>query len=244
MNYPKIALLVALGLMATACGNNKDPNALSPSPATIATPSVSTPEPTPTVAPSSPVAPLPGGEPPLVPGTIPDSGVRPPGSSSINNSATSSTDNSAPRRRKTQVKKVAEPAPKVTYSDSPVRNKPGSKPAKERNEDDGEEVEKTPRKSSVRPGKTVKERNEGSAANERAEEKPKKSPTKPAKTPRNDGDEDEKVPEAKPAKPAKAEADTSEGKKSNKLARPTKAEADITESRKQRRSAQEAENKN
>lgn len=237
MNYPKIALLVALGLMATACGNNnKAPNALSPSapptaPAPIDTSPTSPPEPTPTS--TSPVAPLPG-SPPLVPGTIPNnSGVRPPGSSSSVNNAPVSTDNPPPRRRKARIKK--EPAPKVIYSDTPVRSKPTSKPAKERDDDD-EQVEAKPKKLPVRPNKTVKERDGGS--NERVEEKPKKSPAKPAKTPRND-DDDEKVPAAKPAKPA--DAGVSE-KKSNKLVKP--AEADVTADKKQNRSAQDSESKN
>jgi hypothetical protein len=185
MNHLKIALLMALGLIATACGNNKTPNALSPSVApTVSAPITASPE-TPI---TSPVAPLPGA-PPLVPGTIPSSGVNSPGGSAVNGVSIDSTGNAPPRRKKARIKKVVEPSPKVTYYDTPATGKPRSKPAK-----------------------TVKRGNEEDSS-ERVQEKPQKSPTKPAKKPIDNGDEEEKVPPAKPAKSPKAETDVPEGKK-------------------------------
>jgi hypothetical protein len=205
MNYPKIVLLAALALIATACGNDKTPNALSPS-APPASTSPAAPATSPTDAtPTSTVAPLPGA-PPLVPGTIPTSGVNPPGTSA-GNIQNGSNDDSPPRRKKARVKKVTEPSPKVTYYDTPAKGKPGSKPAKSVKEPDGEGV-----------------------SDEEVKEKPRKSPAKPVKKPKNTSDEssDEKEPAAKPAKPPKAEVDGAEGKKT-KL---PKAEADGAEGKK------------
>jgi hypothetical protein len=202
MNYPKIVLLAALALIATACGNDKTPNALSPS----APPAPSTAPASPTeTTPTSTIAPLPGA-PPLVPGTIPSSGVNPPGTSA-GNIQNGSNDEAPPRRKKARVKKVTEPSPKVTYYDTPAKGKPGSKPAKSVKEPDGEGV-----------------------SDEEVKEKPKKSPAKSVKKPKITSDEnsDEKEPAAKPAKPPKAEVDGAEGKKTKQ----PKAEGDGSEGKK------------
>ena len=218
MNYPKIALLMVLGLTVTACGNDKTPNALSPSPSTTA----------PTAPPISPagatsppgtdtstVAPLPGA--PLVPGTLPSSGVNPPGTYSGNaGNIQNGSDNPPPRRKKAQVKKVTEPAPKVTEYNTPVKSKPGSKPVKE---PDGDGV-----------------------IEEEAEKPNKKLPTKPVKKPKDTSNDnsDEKEPAAKPAKPAKADADGAEGKKPQQ----TKADANEVESKKAKPAAADSDSKN
>jgi hypothetical protein len=196
MNYLKIALLMVLGLTATACGNDKTPNALSPSPSTTAptAPPISPAEATspPGTDPSTPaatVAPLPGA--PLIPGTLPSSGVNPPGTYSGNagNVQNGSNDNPPPRRKKAQVKKVTAPSPKVIEYKTPVKSKPGSKPVKE---PDGDGV-----------------------VEEEAEKPNKKLPTKPVKKSKDTSNDnsDEKEPAAKPAKPAKAEVDGAEGSK-------------------------------
>ncbi len=181
---------MVLGLTATACGNDKTPNALSPStsPAPVV-PAVTAPG---SSTSDSTVAPLPGA-PPLVPATIPSSGVNPPGTYS-GNVQSGSNDNSPPTRKKAQVKKVTEPASKVTYYDTPVK-KPGSKPAKTVQKIDGEGLAEEA-------------------------EKPKKLPTKPVKKPKDTSNDnsDEKEPAAKPAKPPKAEAEEAEGKKSKPAA--------------------------
>jgi hypothetical protein len=214
MNYQKIVLLAALALMATACGNDKTPNALSPSaPPAATSPSTFPPTSSTDASPTSTVAPLPGA-PPLVPGTIPNSGVNPAGSSSGNIQNGSNEDPPA-RRKKARVKKVTEPSPKVIYSDTPIKNKPGSKPAKSVKEPDGEDV--------------VEEN-----------EKPKKLPTKPVKKPKDTSadNSDEQEPAAKPAKPAKAEADGVEGKKS----KPAKVETDEAESKKPKSADSDSKN--
>jgi hypothetical protein len=202
MNYPKIALLVLLGLTATACGNNKTPNALSPSvnPSAPAptTPSISSPEttlPTGISTPATTVNPLPGA-PPLVPATIPNSGINSP-VGSAGNIQNGANDNPPPKRKRVRrVKKATPPSPEVTYSDTPVKGKPESKPTK-----------------------PVKKQQRDDVSDEGVEEKPtKKLPTKPTKKPKDSGDEDaaEKEPAAKPAKPAKAEVDGAEGGKKPK----------------------------
>lgn len=175
---------MVLGLTATACGNDKTPNALSPSnaptPAVSATlpPEANSPE---TSNPASTIAPLPGA---LVPGTVPSSGVNPPGASG--NIPSGSNDNPPPRRKKAQVKKVTEPAPKVTYYNTPEKGKPRSKPAKTVKETDGDGLV----------------------------ENSKKLPTRPRKPKDTSSDSsDEKEPAAKPAKPPKADADGGESPK-------------------------------
>ncbi len=216
MNYPKIALLVVLGLTATACGNDKTPNALSPSATPSATapvvPAIPSPEAT-TGASTPTVAPL-SGAPPLVPGTIPSSGVNPPGtysgnSSESNNIRSGSNENSSPRRKKAQVQKVTRPSPQVTYYDTPVKGKPGAnKPAKPLKEKDGdgavEEIE-NPKKLPTKPVKKTAD-----TSNDNGEEK--EPAVKPAKSPKAEGGEGIKT------KPPKADEEGGEGKKAKPAA--------------------------